>query len=110
MTLVWLCVGLARAEGDKAGNTYQFAPVDQLPDNAMMPDPRGSWLALVEASKVWALFGKARAIQTDMPLENDILLSGPIAYHIRDGGHALTTFDWKLYLDHADTLFKKEGR
>ena len=70
-------------------------------------DPRGSWLSLVEASKVWALYGKAGAMKDEMPPVNDLLLNGPIAYHMRDGGHGLTLFDWKLYLDEADTLFKK---
>lgn len=69
-------------------------------------DPRGSWLALVEASKVWAMQGRAQALADEMPLVNDLLVNGPIAYHIRKGGHALTTFDWKLHLDHADRLFR----
>ena len=71
----------------------------------MHADPRGSWLALVEASKVWALYGR-KPMRDQMPLVNDLYLDGPIAYHIRQGGHALTTFDWKLYLDHADALWK----
>lgn len=70
-------------------------------------DPRGSWLALVEASKVWAMYGRAPALRDAMPLVNDLLIAGPIAYHLREGGHALTTFDWKLHLDHADSLFRK---
>jgi hypothetical protein len=71
-------------------------------------DPRGSWLSLVEASQVWALYGKATALKDPMPLENDLLVQGPLAYHIRQGGHGLTMFDWKLHLDHADVLFKKK--
>ncbi len=70
-------------------------------------DPRGSWLSLVEASKVWALYGKATALADKMPLVNDLLLQGPMAYHIRQGGHGLLLFDWKLHLDHADVMFKK---
>jgi len=70
-------------------------------------DPRGSWLSFVEASKVWALWGKAPALKEDMPRLNDLLVAGPLAYHVRDGIHNLTTLDWKLYLDHADSLFKK---
>ncbi len=69
-------------------------------------DPRGSWLSLVEASKVWALYGKAAALKDEMPLVNDLLLRGPMAYHIRAGGHGLLLFDWKLHLDQADALFK----
>ena len=69
-------------------------------------DPRGSWLALVEASKVWALYDKAKPMHETMPLVNAPFLNGPIAYHLIAGDHALTLYDWKLYLDHADTLFK----
>ena len=73
-------------------------------------DPRGSWLSLVEASKVWAMYGKASVMKAQMPLVNELFLNGSMAFHMREGGHGLSTFDWKLYLDHADTLFKKTGR
>ena len=73
-------------------------------------DPRGAWLALVAASPAWALHGRATALPDAMPLVNDLLLHGPLAYHLREGGHALTTFDWKLYLDHADALFGRPRR
>ncbi|MBX7120958.1 MAG: hypothetical protein K1X42_02400 [Opitutaceae bacterium] len=68
-------------------------------------DPRGSWIGLVEASKVWALYGNAKSLHDPMPLVNDLLIDGPIAYHLRAGGHGLLLFDWKLYFDHADFLF-----
>lgn len=70
-------------------------------------DPRGAWLALVKASRVWSLFDKAGPLKDEMPLLNDLLVRGPLAYHIHEGGHALTTFDWKLYVDHAEKLFGK---
>jgi len=70
-------------------------------------DQRGSWLALVEASKVWALYGKTQPLQDEMPRVNDLLFQGPVAYHIREGGHGLLLFDWKLHLDHADSLFQR---
>jgi len=75
--------------------------------NDLWADPRGSWLALIEASKIWALYGPEAALKNEMPLVNDLLIDGPMAYHIREGGHGLTLFDWKLHLDHADSLFKK---
>ncbi len=71
-------------------------------------DPRGAWLSLVEASKVWAMYGNAHAMKDKMPWVNDLLINGPIAYHIREGGHGLLLYDWKLYLDHADALFEKK--
>ncbi len=73
-------------------------------------DPRGSWLSLVEATKVWALAGRARVWPDSMPLVNDVVMDGPLAYHLREGGHALTTFDWKLYFDHADLFFRRSPR
>lgn len=69
-------------------------------------DPRGSWLSLVEASKVWALSGTTPALKDNMPPVGELLVSGPLAYHVRAGGHDLTALDWKLYLDHADQLFR----
>ncbi len=70
-------------------------------------DPRGSWLSLVEASKVWAMSGTAAALTDDeAPAVDHLLTDGPLAYHLRTGGHDLTAFDWKLYLDHADLIFR----
>ncbi len=73
-------------------------------------DPRGSWLSLVEASKVWAMYRRGGLLQNKMPLVNDLLINGSVAYHVREGGHGLAPFDWKLYLDHADALFTKGTR
>ena len=78
--------------------------------NDLGADPRGSWLALVEAAKVWSLYGKAAPMQAAMPPVNAPFVHGPIAYHLITGVHALTLFDWKLYLDHADTLFKNTAQ
>ncbi len=70
-------------------------------------DPRGSWLALVEAAKVWAQAGQATPFPAEMPSVGDLLVVGPLAYHVRPGGHDLTALDWQLYLDHADRLFPR---
>jgi hypothetical protein len=70
-------------------------------------DPRGAWLSLVEASKVWKMYGNAVRMKDRMPLVNDLFTNGPIAYHVRQGGHGVLLYDWKLYLDHADAFFIK---
>jgi hypothetical protein len=73
-------------------------------------DPRGSWLSLLKASKVWDMYGKVQPMKDEMPLLNDLLINGPIAYHMREGGHNLEKYDWKLYLDHADMLFRNDTK
>jgi len=78
--------------------------------NDLWADPRGSWLALVEASQAWSLYGKVQPLQDKMPLVNDLVIQGPMAYHIREGGHGLMLFDWKLHLDHADALFLRTAK
>jgi hypothetical protein len=69
----------------------EILPVDQhalvalvAPRGYHGADPRGSWLSLVEASRAWALCGKAAVLKDSMPLVNDLLLQGPMAYHIRE--------------------------
>ncbi len=74
-------------------------------------DPRGAWISLAEASKVWALYGKASPMDSKKPIMvNELVINGPVAYHMHDGGHALMLFDWKMILDHADLLWKQKNR
>ncbi len=72
-------------------------------------DPRGSWLALQQAAPAWKLLPTPTRqppflpdFPEEMPHLNQLFSAGLLAYHIRTGGHALTTYDWKLYLDHAE--------
>lgn len=70
-------------------------------------DPRGSWLALLEAQPVWALYGLTKPVPHEMPLVHALYTNGPIADHMREGVHDLTAYNWKCFLDHADLLFRK---
>jgi hypothetical protein len=64
-------------------------------------DPPAEFLSTVEASKVYELLGK-RGLGTDkMPPLNQPLMTGTIAYHVRDGKHDVTAFDWDQYLAFA---------
>ncbi len=72
-------------------------------------DPRGSWLGLVEASRAWALFGAARPLPDRMPRVGEVLTDGPLAHHLRAGGHALTGSDWERFFAHASGLFAAKG-
>jgi hypothetical protein len=64
-------------------------------------DPKGEFLACVAAGPVFRLLG-AQDLGTDQmpPLNQPILHT--LAFHIRDGKHAVTAFDWEQFLAFAD--------
>ncbi len=70
-------------------------------------DPRGEFLAAVAASPVWALFGK-RGIGTDQMPGNRQPIQHAVAYHIREGKHDVTTYDWEQYLKFAGAQWKSK--
>lgn len=77
-------------------------------------DPRGEFLAARDASPVYELLGLPGLLDDqgqlpDAPPAPDHPYSdGAISYHIRTGGHDLTTEDWEYYLDFADRFMKQD--
>ena len=69
-------------------------------------DPKGEFLAAVEASKVWQLYGYRGLKGVKMPEAGDAVSAGRIAYHLREGKHDITAFDWQHYIDFADKFLK----
>lgn len=65
-------------------------------------DPRGEFLAAVGAGPVYRLLGTDGLPVDTMPAVNRPVLGGTIGYHVRTGGHDLTTYDWDQYLNFAD--------
>lgn len=64
-------------------------------------DPRGEFLALKHASPVFELLtGKGLNI-TEFPAANRPSL-GLLSYHLRDGKHDVSDFDWENYIKFAD--------
>ena len=64
-------------------------------------DPRGEFLSGFYADPVYRLLGTTGIGAAKMP-EVDQPVMNPIGYHVRSGGHDVTDFDWKAYLDFAD--------
>ena len=68
-------------------------------------DQRGEFLALANASPVFALYGEQPIKADEMPPLQTPLVRGHRGYHIRHGVHNLTPYDWQCYMDFADTLW-----
>jgi hypothetical protein len=69
-------------------------------------DPRGEFLACLNASPVYVLLGLKGLPAVEMPAVNSPV-SGTIGYHVRSGGHDVKLYDWQRYLDFADHHLKK---
>ena len=65
-------------------------------------DPRGEFLSLKEASKVYKLYGKNSLEGYSFPKENEPVWQDCVGYHIRTGIHDVTDFDWAAYIRFAD--------
>jgi hypothetical protein len=64
-------------------------------------DPRGSFLAALNAEPVYRLLNAGGLGITELPAP-DHPVGDTIRYHLRYGQHDLTDYDWVQYLDFAD--------
>jgi (4-O-methyl)-D-glucuronate---lignin esterase len=68
-------------------------------------DPRGEFLAEVAAGPVYRLLGAGDLGTDQMPPLNQPIF-GTLAFHIRDGKHTVTAFDWNQFLNFADRYLR----
>jgi hypothetical protein len=65
-------------------------------------DPKGSYLSLQYAKQVYDLFGKPSALSQEPPAVNTPIINSTIGYHIREGIHNLTAYDWSNFIRFAN--------
>lgn len=70
-------------------------------------DPRGEFLAAVGADPVFRLLEVPGLGTHELPPLGQSV-GGNLGYHIRVGPHALSDYDWLMYLDFADKHLRKQ--
>lgn len=69
-------------------------------------DPEGEFLAAWHAGPVYRLFGLEALEDKTMPEAGQVRQEGHVGYHLREGKHDLTAWDWEQYLDFGDRHLK----
>ncbi len=69
-------------------------------------DPKGTFLSLKYAEKVFALYGIRSNLPENPPGINQAIIQSQIAYHNREGEHNLTAYDWTNFINFANYHFK----
>lgn len=80
-------------------------------DDDSWADPAGERLACRMAGEAFALYGKNGVVlpEDDSVEVNKAYHEGAIGYHVKTGGHGITHFDWKMFLDFLDKKFADNG-
>jgi len=105
----------------KYGDNENLMPVDQhellsliaprplyvqSSEDDLWSDPYGEYLSLVEASKVYALYGLEGFSSREMPAVEHPEVHGALGHHIRTGKHDILHYDWRQYISFADRFLK----
>ncbi|MDF1842717.1 MAG: acetylxylan esterase [Rubripirellula sp.] len=70
-------------------------------------DPKGEFLAAKNAASVYGLFEKPSLGEHKMPRANHPIHT-TVGYHLREGEHDVTEYDWRQYLNFADKFLRSE--
>jgi len=65
-------------------------------------DPLGSYMSICEAQRVYALYGMHSGLTHDPPPPNTPIINSILGYHIREGIHNLTPYDWQNFIQFAN--------
>jgi hypothetical protein len=68
-------------------------------------DPKGEFLSAKAACPAYQIYG-IKSCLTKMPAMGNPVIAGKISYHLRNGKHDITKYDWEQYLNMADRFLK----
>lgn len=71
-------------------------------------DPKGELMGLAEASKIYRLYGAKKLPTLDNLAIEKPFIGDNVGYHLRDGAHNMTHYDWRQYLNFAEKVFGKQ--
>lgn len=72
-------------------------------------NPSGQFEILKAADPVYKFLG-ARGLESETPPPQGQLSAGRLGYYIREGKHSMTSGDWQVFLEFADTHFRNATR
>lgn len=73
-------------------------------------DPRGEYLSLKHGAEVYPeIYGLPVELPEEMPKVNSPITTSYAGYHIREGEHDLTLYDWSRFMDFADYHFRLDS-
>ena len=70
-------------------------------------DPTGTFLSLKQAEKVYDLYGVKSNLPANPPAINQPVIHSQMGYHLREGEHNLTAYDWSNFIQFANFHLKR---
>lgn len=75
-------------------------------DKDLWADPRGSYLAIKAAEPVFALYGFNVNFPAEPPPAMSPIIQLPLGYHVREGIHNLTAYDWGNFINFSNKYLR----
>ena len=70
-------------------------------------DPKSEFLCGVETNSVYELYNKKGLVhENKYPAPDTKLLGGCIGYHLREGSHYLSRYDWNIFIEYIKKVNK----
>jgi hypothetical protein len=69
-------------------------------------NPAGQFQVLQAADPVYRFLGSEGLAANEMPRQRQLVAS-PLGYYVREGQHSMTSDDWTMFMNFADSQWRK---